>query len=78
MNVQVVCLLILVADLVVYAICLSPLAFDSLPFRVAPYIRVMFFILNIRYCGIYCKYLSVKFKIIVMLAALHCMEKQNL
>ncbi|XP_038694434.1 two pore calcium channel protein 1 isoform X3 [Tripterygium wilfordii] len=41
-------LLILVADLVVYGLYLSPVAFDSLPFRIAPYIRVIFFVLNIR------------------------------
>ncbi|PRQ49851.1 putative Two pore calcium channel protein [Rosa chinensis] len=45
---KVVCLLILVADLLVYVLYLSPVAFDSLPFRVAPYVRVIFFILNFR------------------------------
>lgn len=63
MNFQVSCLLILVADLLVYAIFLSPVALDSLPFRVAPYIRVVFFVLNIRYCGISHKYLSIKVKL---------------
>ncbi|KAK4784011.1 hypothetical protein SAY86_018379 [Trapa natans] len=47
-RLKVICLLILVVDLLVYALYLSPLAFNSLPFRVAPYIRVMFFILSIR------------------------------
>ncbi|KAI4378321.1 hypothetical protein MLD38_015812 [Melastoma candidum] len=42
------CLLVLVIDLVVYCIFLSPVAFNSIPFRVAPYIRVVILILNIR------------------------------
>ncbi|XP_034210285.1 two pore calcium channel protein 1 isoform X5 [Prunus dulcis] len=41
-------LLLLVADLMVYVLYLSPTAFDSLPLRIAPYIRVIFFILNFR------------------------------
>ncbi|GMN53797.1 hypothetical protein TIFTF001_022926 [Ficus carica] len=45
---KVFCLLILVADLLVYTLYLSPLALDSLPFRIAPYIRVVLFILNVR------------------------------
>ncbi|XP_048422392.1 two pore calcium channel protein 1 isoform X3 [Pyrus x bretschneideri] len=45
---KVTCLLILVADMLVYALYLSSVAFDSLPFRIAPYIRVIFFILNFR------------------------------
>ncbi|RYR43366.1 hypothetical protein Ahy_A08g039791 isoform F [Arachis hypogaea] len=45
---KVFCLLVLIADMLVYAIYLSPAAFDFLPFRVAPYIRVILFILNIR------------------------------
>lgn len=45
---KVFCLLILVADLLVYILYLSPVALDSLPFRIAPYIRVVLFILNIR------------------------------
>ncbi|EXB37988.1 Two pore calcium channel protein 1 [Morus notabilis] len=45
---KVFCLLILVADLLFYILYLSPAALDSLPFRIAPYIRVVFFILNIR------------------------------
>ncbi|BFG25248.1 hypothetical protein CerSpe_115220 [Prunus speciosa] len=45
---KVMCLLLLVADLVVYVLYLSPTAFDSLPLRIAPYIRVIFFILNFR------------------------------
>ncbi|KAK9285308.1 hypothetical protein L1049_024499 [Liquidambar formosana] len=47
-RLKVTFLLILVADLLVYALYLSPMAFNSLPFRIAPYIRVVFFILNIR------------------------------
>ncbi|XP_050380607.1 two pore calcium channel protein 1B [Argentina anserina] len=45
---KIICLLILVADLLAYLLYLSPVAFDSLPFRVAPYIRVIFFILSFR------------------------------
>ncbi|KAL2331703.1 hypothetical protein Fmac_019284 [Flemingia macrophylla] len=41
-------LLILVADMLVYGLYVSPLAFDFLPFRLAPYIRVVIFVLNIR------------------------------
>ncbi|KAL2547789.1 Two pore calcium channel protein 1 [Forsythia ovata] len=47
-KVKVLLLLLLVADLLVYVIYLSPVAFYTLPFRIAPYIRVVFFILNIR------------------------------
>ncbi|KAL5571175.1 hypothetical protein UlMin_020772 [Ulmus minor] len=47
-QLKVVCLLILVADLLVYALYLSPVAFYYLPFRIAPYIRVVFLILSIR------------------------------
>ncbi|KAM7495113.1 hypothetical protein LguiB_029722 [Lonicera macranthoides] len=47
-KVKVIFLLILVADILVYILYLSPVAFYSLPFRIAPYIRVVFFILNIR------------------------------
>ncbi|KAI5652642.1 hypothetical protein M9H77_29829 [Catharanthus roseus] len=47
-RLKVLLLLILIADLVVYAFYLSPVAFYFLPFRIAPYIRVVFFILNIR------------------------------
>ncbi|KAL5793778.1 hypothetical protein ACOSP7_002372 [Xanthoceras sorbifolium] len=45
---KVICLLILVADFLVYALYLSPVAFDFLPLRIAPYVRVVVFILNIR------------------------------
>ncbi|XP_042518900.1 two pore calcium channel protein 1A isoform X2 [Macadamia integrifolia] len=45
---QVTFLLVLVADLFVYALYISPVPLDSLPLRVAPYIRVLFFVLNIR------------------------------
>ncbi|KAJ0879208.1 putative EF-hand domain, Ion transport domain, EF-hand domain pair protein [Helianthus annuus] len=44
----VIALLILTADLVVDILYLSPVAIYSLPLRIAPYIRVVFFILNIR------------------------------
>ncbi|XVE66198.1 hypothetical protein DITRI_Ditri08aG0061300 [Diplodiscus trichospermus] len=47
-QLKVICLLILVADLLVYALYLSGLALNSLPLRVAPYVRVIIFILNIR------------------------------
>ncbi|KAI4322675.1 hypothetical protein L6164_022345 [Bauhinia variegata] len=47
-QLKVFCLLVLVADMLVYSLYLSPVAFDSLPFRIAPYIRVVLFILNIR------------------------------
>ncbi|CAL5403663.1 unnamed protein product [Camellia sinensis] len=47
-QLKVIFLLILVADLMVYALYLSPVAFYSLPLRIAPYIRVVFFILNVR------------------------------
>ncbi|PKI32081.1 hypothetical protein CRG98_047553, partial [Punica granatum] len=46
-RLKVICLLILVVDLLVYALFLSPVALESLPFRLAPYIRVVFFILSI-------------------------------
>ncbi|KAH7576933.1 hypothetical protein JRO89_XS01G0177600 [Xanthoceras sorbifolium] len=46
--IKVICLLILVADFLVYALYLSPVAFDFLPLRIAPYVRVVVFILNIR------------------------------
>ncbi|KDP24122.1 hypothetical protein JCGZ_25779 [Jatropha curcas] len=45
---KVFCLLILLADLLVYVLYLSPVAIDYLPVRIAPYIRVVFFILFIR------------------------------
>ncbi|KAG4978391.1 hypothetical protein JHK86_037865 [Glycine max] len=45
---EVFSLLVLVADVLLYALFLSPLAFDFLPFRIAPYIRVVLFVLNIR------------------------------
>ncbi|KAH1098573.1 hypothetical protein J1N35_015494 [Gossypium stocksii] len=47
-QIKVICLLILVADLLVYTLYLSPVAVNSLPFRVAPYVRVILFILSIR------------------------------
>ncbi|KAK2651115.1 hypothetical protein Ddye_018604 [Dipteronia dyeriana] len=47
-RLKVVCLLILVADLLVYALYLSPVAFEFLPLRIAPYVRVVIFTLNIR------------------------------
>ncbi|XP_043805119.1 two pore calcium channel protein 1 isoform X2 [Manihot esculenta] len=45
---KVVCLSILVADLLVYSLYLSPVAIYYLPVRIAPYIRVILFILSIR------------------------------
>ncbi|GAA0161530.1 ion channel [Lithospermum erythrorhizon] len=47
-RLKILLLTFLVADLVVYSVYLSPAAFSLLPFRIAPYIRVVFFILNIR------------------------------
>ncbi|KAL9268653.1 Two pore calcium channel protein 1A-like protein [Drosera capensis] len=47
-RLKVILLLILVADSVVYAISLSSFASYSLPVRIAPYIRVVLFVLNIR------------------------------
>ncbi|XP_052178154.1 two pore calcium channel protein 1A isoform X2 [Diospyros lotus] len=47
-KLKVAFLIILVVDLLVYVLYLSPVAFYSLPFRIAPYIRVVFFMLNIR------------------------------
>ncbi|KAL3714981.1 hypothetical protein ACJRO7_006829 [Eucalyptus globulus] len=48
-QLKVVCLLLLVADLIAYALYLSPaVALDYLPFRAAPYVRVIFFIMSIR------------------------------
>lgn len=45
---KVIFLVILVADLLVYALYLSPVAIYNLPFRIAPYIRVVYFVLNMR------------------------------
>ncbi|KAK1405337.1 Two-pore calcium channel [Heracleum sosnowskyi] len=47
-KLKIIFLLILVADIFIFVLYLSPVAFYSLPFRLAPYIRVAFFILNIR------------------------------
>ncbi|XP_011086365.1 two pore calcium channel protein 1A [Sesamum indicum] len=47
-KLKVLLLLILIIDLSIYAIYLSPVVFYTLPFRIAPYIRVVFFVLNIR------------------------------
>lgn len=47
-KLKVICLFILVADLLVYALYLSPVAIYNLPFRIAPYIRIVFFTLNMR------------------------------
>ncbi|KAL0406377.1 UNVERIFIED_CONTAM: Two pore calcium channel protein 1B, partial [Sesamum latifolium] len=46
-KLKVLLLLILIIDLSIYAIYLSPVALYTLPFRIAPYIRVVFFVLNI-------------------------------
>eukprot|EP00257_Ricinus_communis_P025458 XP_025012872.1 two pore calcium channel protein 1A isoform X2 [Ricinus communis] len=45
---KVICLSILVADFLVYTLYLSHVAIDYLPVRIAPYIRVILFILYIR------------------------------
>ncbi|KAL4620411.1 hypothetical protein ACB092_06G152000 [Castanea dentata] len=66
-RLKVALLLIWVADILVYALYLSPMGFDYLPFRIAPYIRVVFFMLNFRelratifiLAGILCTYLNV-------------------
>ncbi|KAK3006727.1 hypothetical protein RJ639_017180, partial [Escallonia herrerae] len=47
-KLKVALLLIWVADFIVYILYLSPVPLDDLPFRIAPYIRVGFFILNTR------------------------------
>ncbi|KAK9008016.1 hypothetical protein V6N11_074923 [Hibiscus sabdariffa] len=47
-RLKVACFLLLVADLLVFFLYLSPVAMNSLPFRVAPYVRVILFILSIR------------------------------
>ncbi|XP_050248301.1 two pore calcium channel protein 1-like isoform X1 [Quercus robur] len=47
-QLKVALLLFWVADILVYALYLSPVVFDYLPFRIAPYIRVVFFMLNFR------------------------------
>ncbi|XP_073307640.1 two pore calcium channel protein 1B isoform X2 [Primulina huaijiensis] len=47
-KLKVLLLILLIADIVVFVIYLSPVAFYTLPFRIAPYIRVAFFALNIR------------------------------
>jgi two pore calcium channel protein len=50
-RVKVFCLLILIADIIVYALYLTPVGSYPLPFRIAPYVRVVFFILNTRQLG---------------------------
>ncbi|GAB4859586.1 mitochondrial thiamine pyrophosphate transporter [Ancistrocladus abbreviatus] len=47
-RLKVILLLTLAADIFAYALHLSPVTSFSLPVRIAPYIRVLFFILNIR------------------------------
>ncbi|XP_010924554.2 two pore calcium channel protein 1 isoform X4 [Elaeis guineensis] len=47
-KLKVILLIILVCDVLVYALYLSPVLVASLPFRVAPYIRVVFVTLSIR------------------------------
>jgi two pore calcium channel protein len=42
------CLLVILADMLAYALYMSPVGFNFLPFRIAPYIRVVLFVLNIR------------------------------
>ncbi|GFP78768.1 two pore calcium channel protein 1a [Phtheirospermum japonicum] len=46
-NIAVLLLVVLALDLSVYALYLSPVPYYTLPFRIAPYIRVAFFVLNI-------------------------------
>lgn len=45
---KVILLSVMAVDILIYVLYLSPVAFSSLPFRIAPYIRVVFFILSIR------------------------------
>ncbi|KAK4484444.1 hypothetical protein RD792_007026 [Penstemon davidsonii] len=45
---EVLLLLVVIVDLSVYIIYISPVAFYTLPFRIAPYTRVVYFALNIR------------------------------
>ncbi|KAL3821471.1 hypothetical protein ACJIZ3_007376 [Penstemon smallii] len=45
---KVLLLLVVIVDLSVYIIYISPVAFYTLPFRIAPYMRVVYFALNIR------------------------------
>ncbi|KAK4577566.1 hypothetical protein RGQ29_027904 [Quercus rubra] len=47
-QLKVALLLIWVADILVYALYLSSGGFDYLPFRIAPYVRVVFFMLSFR------------------------------
>ncbi|XP_030930423.1 two pore calcium channel protein 1A-like isoform X2 [Quercus lobata] len=47
-RLKVALLLIWVADILVYAFYFTSGGFDYLPFRIAPYIRVVFFMLNFR------------------------------
>lgn len=47
-RLQVILLSVMAIDIIIYILYLSPVAFSSLPFRIAPYIRVVFFILSIR------------------------------
>ncbi|KAL8088186.1 hypothetical protein AgCh_038101 [Apium graveolens] len=47
-KLKVIFLLALIVDVLLYALFLSPVGMYSLPFRIAPYIRVIFLILNIR------------------------------
>ncbi|XP_078438900.1 two-pore channel 1 [Wolffia australiana] len=47
-KLKVVFLALLVADLLVYALYVSPIPMSHLPFRIAPYIRVVLFAVNVR------------------------------
>ncbi|KAI3499044.1 hypothetical protein L1887_34836 [Cichorium endivia] len=47
-KLKVILLLILASDLIVNIIYLSPVAIYSLPLKISPYVRVVFFILNFR------------------------------
>ncbi|KAJ4977183.1 hypothetical protein NE237_002289 [Protea cynaroides] len=47
-KLKVTFLLVLVADIFIYTLYISPVPLDSLPLRIAPYVRVLFFILTVR------------------------------
>ncbi|KAL7102235.1 hypothetical protein ACP275_08G106500 [Erythranthe tilingii] len=47
-RLKVILLLVSLIDLSVYVVYLSPVAFYTLPLRISPYLRVAFFVLNIR------------------------------
>ncbi|KAL5715510.1 mitochondrial thiamine pyrophosphate transporter [Ranunculus cassubicifolius] len=47
-KLKIICLFILIADLLVYALYLSPVGIYNLPVRIAPYVRIVFFTFNLR------------------------------